>query len=211
MRLAHVYGPYASQFIATALCMARVYQHLQEEMKWLWSRDLRVNTVHIDDVVRGLWAVAAWYAAGQAGWDPATMGGRIPTFNMVDEGHTSQGIMAALIGDIFDIETGFQGTIISTFARLNLDSVVADVNDELLQPWADLLQDAGITRAGPISPFVEKELLKDTDLSMDGERFKSVVGFRYERPAITKVALQEVVESYKRVGWWPAQEMQKKE
>lgn len=182
--------------------MARVYQHLETEMKWLWTKDLRTNTVHIHDVARALWETVAWYAAGKPKWNASEMG-RVPVFNVVDKGETNQGMMADIIGDIFKIETGFQGQLISTFARLNLDSVVDDVNDEILGPWADLLADKGITRPGPLTPFMEKELLKDTDLSMDGSRLETLLGFKYEKPVITKALVEEVIESYKTMKWWP--------
>jgi nucleoside-diphosphate-sugar epimerase len=201
-RLAHVYGPYASQWAGTALCMARVYKSIDKEMKMLWGKDLRTNTVHIHDVARALWDIATWYAAGKASWDEASMG-KVPTFNVVDDGKTCQGNMMDIIGEIFKIETGFQGSLISTFAKMNLDSVVDDVNDELLGPWADLLAEANITRPGPLTPFMEKELLKDTDLSMDGTRLKTLLGFKYEKPAITKELFEEIIESYKRMNWWP--------
>ncbi|RDA93095.1 hypothetical protein CP533_4102 [Ophiocordyceps camponoti-saundersi (nom. inval.)] len=201
-RLPHVYGPYAAQWVATALCMARVYQHLDDEMSWLWSGDLRTNTVHVCDAVRALWDMAAWYAAGKAGWDSAEMG-PIPIFNVVDKGETTQRTMADIIGDIFDIDTGFQGQIISTFAKMNLDRVVDDVNDETLGPWAELLHEASITRPGPLTPFMEKELLKDTDLSMDGSRLEKLLGFKYEKPKMTKELIEDVIESYRRMKWWP--------
>ncbi|KAG6241952.1 hypothetical protein E4U25_005128 [Claviceps purpurea] len=202
VRLPHVYGPYASQWVATALCMARVYKHLESEMKWLWTKDLRTNTVHIHDAARALWDIAAWYDAGKANWSDADMG-QVPTFNVVDKGETNQGKMADIIGDIFGIETGFQGQLISTFARLNLDSVVDDVNDEILGPWAELLAEAGITRPGPLTPFMEKELLKDTDLSMDGSRLEKVLNFEFTKPVLTKELVEEVIESYKQMKWWP--------
>ena len=85
--------------------------------------------------------------------------------------------MSSLIHDVFSIPTGFQGTIISAFARLNLDRVVDDVNDETLDPWADLQSKAGIPQTTPLSPFMEKELLKDTDLSLDGSAFEQATGF----------------------------------
>ena len=180
-----------------------MYQHLEEEMKWLWTKELRVNTVHVTDVTKALWAVADWYAAKKKpNWDEKSMG-KIPVFNIVDRGQTSQGTMALIIGQIFGIQTGFQGQLISTFARLNMDSVVDDVNDEVLGPWADLLEEAGITRPGPLTPFMEKELLKDTDLSMDGSRLEKVVGFTYEKPKITKELVQGMIDSYTRIGWWP--------
>lgn len=182
--------------------MARVYQHIDGEMKWLWTKDLRTNTAHIHDVTRALWEITAWYEAGKAGWDEGSMG-KVVTFNVVDDGVTTQGTMAELIGEIFKIETGFQGQLISTFARMNLESVVDDVNDEVLGPWADLLADAGITRPGPLTPFMEKELLKDTDLSMDGSRLTKLLNFKYEKPRVTKELLEEVIESYKQMKWWP--------
>lgn len=202
VRLAHVYGPYASQWVATALCLARVYQSLGEEMKWLWTKDLRTNTVHVDDVTRSLWSVVSWYDKGKSGWDDKTMG-TVPTFNVVDKGVTTQGLMAEIIGQIFGIQTGFQGQLVSTFARLNMDSVVDDVNDEVLGPWADLLAEAKIAKPGPLTPFMEKELLKDTDLSMDGTRLEKLVDFEYEKPRMTKALVEDVIESYKRMKWWP--------
>lgn len=183
--------------------MARTYKAQNEEMKWLWTKDLRTNTVHIEDVIRATWAVAEWYAAGKKNWDDKTMGGPVPIFNVVDKGATTQGTVADLIGQIFGIKTGFQGTLISSFAKLNMDYVVEDVNDELLGPWAELLEKAGITRPGPLTPYMEKELLKDTDLSMDGSRLEKVVGFQHTKPKISKELLEEVIESYKRMRWWP--------
>ena len=81
-RPAHVYGPYTSKFLATALCMARVYQYLGREMKFLWKEDLRTNTVHVEDVVRALWTGAEWYV--KAPRKPA------PVFNLVDHGNTCE-------------------------------------------------------------------------------------------------------------------------
>lgn len=86
--------------------------------------------------------------------------------------------MAKIIHDTFNIDTGFHGTIISAFARLNLDYVVDDVNDESLDPWADLQSKAGISQTTPLSPFMERELLKDTDLSLDGSLFERETGFQ---------------------------------
>jgi hypothetical protein len=91
--------------------------------------------------------------------------------------------MAAIVKDVFGIETGFQNTLVNTFARLNLEHVVDDVNDDSLDDWADLQEDAGIKEnGGPLSPFMEKELLRDADLCLDGSRFESVVGFKYVLP-----------------------------
>lgn len=83
LRLPNVYGPYTKTFLSTMLCMARVYQSKNKEMRYLWKEDLKTNTVHIHDVVRALWHAADWYAKGPAERRP------VPVFNVVDHGNTS--------------------------------------------------------------------------------------------------------------------------
>jgi hypothetical protein len=94
----------------------------------------------------------------------------------------AQGTIADIIHGIFRIPTNFQGTLISQFAKLHLDSVVDDLNDEVLDPWADLQQQSETKQNTPLSPFTEKELLKDTDLSMDGSTLIKELGFQYVLP-----------------------------
>ncbi|RKF63982.1 putative nad dependent epimerase dehydratase family protein [Erysiphe neolycopersici] len=202
-RLAYIYGEYSSKFAGHFLVLARVHQHLNEELKWLWTKDLKVNTVHIKDVTRALWAMADWYAVqGKPNWDEAIMG-KTPIFNVVDKGDTTQGKIAELVGKIFKIRTGFQGAAISNFARLDMGRVVDDLNEKFLDPWAMLLKEANITRPIPLTPFLEKELLKDKDLSMDGSRLEKLLQFEYSHPKITEQLLQSVIDSYIRMGWWP--------
>ncbi|EXJ54433.1 hypothetical protein A1O7_09772 [Cladophialophora yegresii CBS 114405] len=227
LRLAHVYGEYDSKFIAKALCLARVYQEQQKELKWLWTEDLRINTVHVEDVARALWAAAEWrtknavippllVSSSSSSSSPTfsrrptlskgedAPSGNVPVFNIVDHGQTSQGQLADIISKVFDIKTGFQGTIISQFAKMNLEHVVDDLNEDILQPWADMLEKNGITKPGPLTPFLEKELLKDTDLSLDGSLFERVVGFQYDRPdGLTVQGIKEMIASYEKMGWWP--------
>ena len=199
LRLAHVYGPYDVGFLARGLCLARVYQSQSREMKWLWGKDLRVNTVHVWDVCHAAWLAAEWCAAHPYSTAPQR------AFNIVDEGDTSQGTLATIFGSIFSIPTGFQGTLISSFARFNLDSVVDDVNEEILQPWADLLKESGIKDGGPLSPFMEKELLKDCDLCLNASRAAEVLGWRCMegREKLTEAGVKEVLDSYTRMEWWP--------
>ncbi|PWW73276.1 NAD(P)-binding protein [Tuber magnatum] len=205
VRLANVYGEYCSKVIATILCMARVYAYQKEEMKWLWTKDLRTHTVHVTDVARALWHAADWHTSGKKNWDESM--GSTPIFNIVDHGDTSQGTLQKHISNIFGIKTGFHGTIVSSFAKLNLGSAVDEENDEILQPWGDLLNEAGITRPGPINPYLDNELVKDDDLSLDGTRFEKVTGFGYRVPEITEEGLREVIVSYRRLNWWPPMEL----
>ena len=235
LRLAHVYGEYDSGFVAKALCLARVYQEQERELKWLWTEDLRINTVHVEDVAQALWRAAEWRSENSiipadavapesptfprrssisimnALSSPTSptfphnpQASQIPIFNIVDHGHTSQGTLATIISQVFHIKTGFQGSLISQFARMHLDSVVDDLNEDILQPWAEMLARKGITGPGPLSPFLEKELLKDADLSLNGGLFERVTGFKYERgEGLTRSGVEEMVASYARMGWWP--------
>lgn len=202
-RLAYVYGDYASQFVGTALSLARVYKHLNEEMRWLWTKDLKTNTVHVTDVARALWSLAEWYTArNKLGWNERTMG-KIPIFNVVDKTDTSQGTIAEIIGQIFGIKTSFEGTSASLLARLNKGKIVDELNEKVLGPWNELLDNAGIKNPGPITPFMEKELLKDADMAINGDRIKEIVGFTHTYPRLSTELLQSTINSYKRMEWWP--------
>lgn len=55
-----------------------VYRQLGEKMKLLWTEDLRMNTVHVSDVARGLWLLGT--RGGEAG----------DVYNMVDSGESSK-------------------------------------------------------------------------------------------------------------------------
>lgn len=111
--------------------------------------------------------------------------------------------MADILHEIFKVPMSFQGSIISHFAKLHLDSVVDDLNDETLDPWADLQAEAGVPDTSPLNPFMEKELLKDNDLSLDGSLFIKETGFQYKHPKLTKDEVEDVIESYRRMKWWP--------
>jgi len=91
LRLAHVYGGYTSKYMATALCLARVWQHEGETMKWLWDRHLRTNTVHVEDAARAMWTAAEWYSkSGDVRKPP-------PVFNLVDHGETCKLLLSLLL------------------------------------------------------------------------------------------------------------------
>ena len=90
LRFANIYGPYTQGFLSTGLCMARVYQELDTEMKWLWDKGLMTNTVHVVDAARSLWTAATWYRdTGQK-----IKKGKALVFNIVDHGKTCMTVIA---------------------------------------------------------------------------------------------------------------------
>lgn len=200
LRLAHVYGEYDVGYLARGLCLARVYQSKGEKMKWLYSKDLRQATIHVSDVCSAAWLAAKWCASLPPS-PSLPLQDRI--FNIVDKGNTSQGTLSTIIASIFNIQTGFQNAFINAIAKYNLENIVDDVNDDVLQPWADLIVKKGITRPGPISPFMEKELLTDKDLCMDAGRAERVLGWKCGKERMSEEDVRGVVDSYERIGWWP--------
>jgi hypothetical protein len=200
LRFPRVYGEYEPGYFATAICLAKVYKYLEKELSWLYSKDMKVNTVHVKDASRAMWTAAEWRASkGQLAQNDTT-----PTlFNIVDHNGTTQGHLAEIICSAVDLQFSFVGTVASQLAKLNLDQMLDEMNEEILQPWADMLEDKGITRTGPISPFIERELLKDSDLSIDGSLFEATTGFKYETPEINVDAINTMIKSYERMGWWP--------
>jgi hypothetical protein len=97
-------------------------------MKLLWNKDLRINTVHVEDVCSALLALAE--AAMYSNAKSKVLG---QTFNLADKGDTDQESLNDILSKIFGIQTGFQGTIISNLARVRYMSVVL-----LLLPHCDL-------------------------------------------------------------------------
>ena len=50
-----------------------------------------------------------------------------------------------------------------------MDSVTEEINETHLQPWSELCK-AGEVSNTPLTPFLDKELLKDNALSVDGSK-----------------------------------------
>lgn len=73
--------------------IGRVYKKLNEEMKLLWNKDLKLNTVHIHDVVRACWHLAIWYDKN----DLATGKKSYPIFNLADKQDTGRLLSSEII------------------------------------------------------------------------------------------------------------------
>ncbi|GAN06133.1 NAD-dependent epimerase/dehydratase [Mucor ambiguus] len=197
LRPAVVYGPGALLGLTPRLIIGRIYKYLDEEMKLLWSKDLKLNTVHVDDVSRACWYLAQWYTDNSIG---AT--GQVPVFNLVDKQDTDQEAINKQLQTIFDIKTGYHGSVVSTFAKLNLDAVIEAVNEKHLAPWAELVKNNGIANT-PLSPYLDEELLYNNALSVDGSKIERETGFTYSVPYLTREKLIEIIDGYKALQVWP--------
>ena len=109
------------------LIIGHVYKHLKQEMKLLWTKDLRINTVHVDDVVSALYKLCEYYKDKPANGEIYNLADKQDSGALQSKvGYAETALMLSLdqetinahIRSIFGIETGFQGTIISNFAKV---------------------------------------------------------------------------------------------
>lgn len=189
LRPAVVYGPGDVAGIAPRVITAAVYKHLGDKMKFLWTKDLKLNTVHVRDVAKAIWASCQHAAAGSV-------------FNLADEGETDQGEINTILEAIYGIRTGFLGGAVSQLAKINLKAACEQVNDKHLKPWSDICKEAGIANT-PLTPYLDSELLSNNALSIDGSKIKSVGGFTYDHPKINVDLVRESMQYYIDQGLFP--------
>ncbi|KAH3745561.1 NAD-dependent epimerase/dehydratase family protein [Pelomyxa schiedti] len=187
-RPAIVYGPGDITGLEPRIICAAVYKHLGETMKFLWTEDLRINTVHVLDVCRAMWHGATTLPVGAL-------------YNLCDKNDTTQGKFNAVLGPIFGIKTGFIGSIKSNLAKMNFKSVTEDVNDKHLKPWSELCKAAGILNT-PLTPYLDQEVLYDNNTYVDGTAIERT-GFTYQNPLITEALVRDQIEYHRSQRLFP--------
>ncbi|GLD92701.1 hypothetical protein PINS_up001280 [Pythium insidiosum] len=188
VRPATVYGPADFMGLMPRVVCAAAYVKLEEKMKLLWDAEMRVNTVHVNDVCRALWHLTSHGKSGEV-------------FNLADKNDTNQEKINALLEEIFKIRTGFIGKLVSNLARVRMSDVVDEANDKHMKPWSDLCAEHGINNT-PLSPYIDKELLQHNHLFIDGSKIEST-GFSYAHPTVDMAELRRVVEAMIAQGIFP--------
>lgn len=179
VRPATVYGSADFMGLMPRIVCAATYVKLDEKMKLLWDAEMRVNTVHVDDVCRALWLLS-------------TEGKRGEVYNLADKTDTNQAKINAILEEVFKIKTGFIGKLVSNLARLRLSDVVDEANDKHMKPWSDMCEEHGINNS-PLSPYIDKELLQHNHLYVNGSKIESI-GFEYTHPHLEAKEIRQVVE-----------------
>eukprot|EP00033_Pygsuia_biforma_P000598 GCRY01000707.1.p1 GENE.GCRY01000707.1~~GCRY01000707.1.p1 ORF type:complete len:362 (+),score=76.97 GCRY01000707.1:126-1211(+) len=188
IRPAIVYGVGDVNGLTPRIICGLVYTELKEKMKFLWSADLRMNTVHVTDVAKAIWHLAQNGNAGDV-------------YNLADKADTTQGTFNKLLESIFKIETGFAGSMLSTLAKTQLKSVTEDTNEKHMEPWSSVCKRQGIINT-PLSPFLDQELLYNNSLSVDGSAITKT-GFEYDIEKPTEENIREVIEAYQELKLFP--------
>jgi len=181
LRPAIIYGPGDISGVSPRIITAAVYRHLAEKMKLLWSGDLRINSVHVHDVVK---AVVHLCQNGTPG----------TVYNLADKSDLTQEKLNGFLEQIFGIKTGFLGGVISNLAKVNLKGATEQVNEKHLKPWADICKTDKISNT-PLTPYIDMELLYNHALSVDGSAIEST-GFTYDHPEMTVALLREQIQYF---------------
>nr|CAG4712125.1 unnamed protein product [Naegleria fowleri] len=191
LRPAIIYGPADLNGLTPRITCACTYTSTNEKMKLLWSGDLCINTVHVRDVARAIWHL----------YTNTKTSGPL-TFNLCDKNQTDQKKMNEILEKIFGIETGFFGTLLSQAAKLNMKAAADTANENHMLPWSEMTKQSGI-KFTPLSPHIDKELLYNNSLSVDGSLIEKETGFHYEYPKMTEELILEQIDYFKKLNLFP--------
>jgi len=189
VRPAIVYGTGDVLGLTPRMIVGSIYKESGESLKSLYSKDLKLNTVHVNDVVRAIWFLTDHGESGSI-------------WNLADKNDTDQGKVNQLLEEIYGIKTKFFGTFEMTAANaLGTKYLTGYANDLHLKPFSDACKKYGILDT-PLTPYLDEELVKDNSTCIDGSAIEKL-GFHYEYPAPTGELLKGVLLDYVSKGFFP--------
>ncbi|KAG8932170.1 hypothetical protein FRC03_005359 [Tulasnella sp. 419] len=231
LRASCIYGPYnLAGLVTPRITIGRVYKHLNEEMKYLWSPDIHMNTVHVDDVSGAMWAAAEWMAplgreqannvAGEVihyfpptqkdlvaeleGHLPKGSDPVAPLFNITDDSNSTANSMGQVVAKVFDIKFGFYGFVVNTKVKMDYDSMVEDINEKHMQAWTEIILKANPPVPNtPITAWIDGHMLAKYSVAYTGDKIKRVVGYQLTKPQFNVESVQEIIDLFKAEGTWP--------
>ena len=163
VRLATVYGPGDIYGLMPRLTCAASYLATEEKkMDLLYSEELRIHTVHVQDAVGGIWYAACTGVSREA-------------YNVVDKNDTTQKKLNKIIEELLPIKTSILGhnTTKAALLATNLESLLKDANEEHLDSWSTLLQQHQL-KPGPLTTYLCKEQLSGFPNSADGSKIEAL-------------------------------------
>eukprot|EP01129_Flabellula_baltica_P007697 TRINITY_DN300_c0_g1_i1.p1 TRINITY_DN300_c0_g1~~TRINITY_DN300_c0_g1_i1.p1 ORF type:complete len:368 (+),score=103.07 TRINITY_DN300_c0_g1_i1:24-1127(+) len=189
VRPAIVYGVGDQLGLTPKLVIGTVYKESGKKMELLWSKGLKTNTVHVNDVCTALWHLC-------------TNGDNGAIFNLSDPNDTDQGFVNDLLIQLYGIKAGFVGQTKSNLAStMGKKKLTNYVNDQHLKPWSELCKARGILDT-PLTPYLDEELLYNAALDVNGTAI-TATGFEYQYPAPTADLLREVLNDFIEKGAFP--------
>lgn len=188
LRPATIYGQACRTGIMQRIVCAAVYKHLDEKMKFLWSGNVKMNVVHVDDASGAMWAAATEAAPGSL-------------YNLADQTNLDQGGMNAILEAVFGIKTGFVAKPMNWAAKASLSTAADHVNNKHVPAWSELCQKHGID--SQLSPFMDQQVLMKHHLCIDGSKITRETSFKYAHPKITNELVAAIVQDYIELKQFP--------
>ncbi|EJT98406.1 hypothetical protein DACRYDRAFT_24484 [Dacryopinax primogenitus] len=220
------YGPYCSfGVVAQRILIGEIYRYKKRTMRYLWSPQLRLNTVHTDDISGACWKVAMWIATvgrntaiaqagvamyfandeerfppGLPGVVPPDEAPRAAFFNLTDGSDSTQMSVGTAIASVFGISLGFR----KVPSDADIEILAGTVNTWHGEVWWNLCQrNNPPIEYPPMHTYVEPHDLTDQASAWDGRKFNHIVRYTYKRPQLTAQAIAEIVSLWKREGSFP--------
>lgn len=189
LRPAIVYGVGDVTGLTPRLIIGAVYKKLNEKMELLWDKQLKLNTVHVKDVVAAIWFLLCNQTVNEI-------------YNLADSADSDQNSISSLVSKIFNINYDFVGTVKSNIYTAVSMKIVADTaNEKHLKPWSQLLKETNINDS-PLTPYLDEELLHKNSLSVDGTKIVSL-GFKYSVPEPTVENLKSIILDFEEKNFFP--------
>ncbi|KAK4053472.1 hypothetical protein OIV83_001639 [Microbotryomycetes sp. JL201] len=229
VRPAYFYGPATLTGVSPRALIGELYRFRNEKLEFLWKESLAVNTIHTEDFCAAVLAVidlalerdreALLALAGETlvpGLDDdkpiRNIPGALrptekvdaPVFEVVDDGETTQGDLATLISQVIGVQCGFHHSVISSFAKMNIQDVLEDVNEKHMQGWSDLLTASNppVSPTTPLSPYTPVDLLQPYPLTFSSRKLKQI-GWKPQHRLDAK-SLHDTIKGFKAEGIWPS-------
>lgn len=167
--------------LSPRITCAAVYQKTQKKLKFLWTKQLSMNVVHVRDVCEAIWVACTELEAGSI-------------YNLSDPDDVTQGDLNDVMGELFGVETSFHGNAVSTMAKINLSAAADMANDMHVPEWTRMCQAAGIMNT-PLTPYIDKELLYCNHLKLDGTKITKDSKFTYKEK-FCKETVKEQIDAF---------------
>jgi len=184
------YGPGDIKGLAPRLCVAAVYKNTGQTMEFpSWFEETKINTVHVSDVAKAIWHIAA----------NGKVGG---VYNLADKSDFDQKKLNVILEKLFAIKVGHMGTIKSEAIKImSTESILEEINGELIPVWVKMTKDTKLDYT-PLSPYLDGEAVQNKSLCVDGSAIESI-GFKYEHPIVDELAIRAELTYAVDNGWFP--------
>lgn len=182
-RLPVVYGPADVHGLMPRLLCAASYIGTDEKMQLLYSDDLRVHTLHVQDAVGCMWFLLC-------------SGEEREVYNVCDDNDTTQKKLNKILEEVFPVKAecvGHQTSKIAIKAEGGVGELVKDANEEHGENWMKLCQKHGAEACGPLTTYLDVEDLNGRPNSVSNAKSKAA-GYQYTVPQLTAEYVRHAVQ-----------------